>query len=60
MLAVIILVFLSFLTAPMIEKALGDTGTEVVTRLLGMLLAALAVQFILEGLLPGLSEIFQK
>ena len=60
MLAVIILVFLSFLTAPMIEKALGDTGTEVVTRLLGMLLAALAVQFILEGLSPVLSEIFQK
>jgi len=54
------LVFLSFLTAPMIEKALGDTGTEVVTRLLGMLLAALAVQFILEGLSPVLSEIFQK
>jgi len=60
MLAVIILVFLCFLTAPMIEKALGDTGTEVVTRLLGMLLAALAVQFILEGLSPVLSEIFQK
>lgn len=40
MLAVIILLFKNFLTAPIIEKALGDTGIEVVTRLLGMLLAA--------------------
>lgn len=60
MLAIFILLFQSFLTAPIIEQALGDTVIEVVTRLLGMLLAALAVQFILEGLSPVLSEIFQK
>ena len=33
-----------------VEKLLGDTGINVVTRLLGMLLAALAVQFVLDGL----------
>lgn len=33
-----------------IEHLLGPTGINVVTRLLGMLLAALAVQFVLQGL----------
>ncbi len=46
----LLLVFLTFLAAPIIERALGKTGINVVTRLLGMLLAALAVQFILDGL----------
>ena len=50
MLSVIVLVFLLFLTAGLFERALGRTGINVVTRLLGMLLAALAVQFMLDGL----------
>ncbi len=50
MAAVVGLTFLFFLAAPPIERALGRTGIVVVTRLLGMLLAALAVQFILDGL----------
>ncbi|MDQ2093210.1 MarC family protein [Rhodalgimonas zhirmunskyi] len=47
---VIVLVFLFFLAAPLLERALGKTGINVATRILGMLLAALAVQFILDGL----------
>ena len=44
------LVFIAFLSAGAIERALGRVGINVVTRVLGMLLAALAVQFILDGL----------
>ncbi|WP_193141687.1 MULTISPECIES: MarC family protein [unclassified Meridianimarinicoccus] len=48
--AVIGLVLLLFLISGVIEHILGRTGILVVTRLLGMLLAALAVQFVLDGL----------
>ncbi len=50
MLAVIVIAFLLFLAAPILERALGKTGINVVSRLLGMLLAALSVQFVLDGL----------
>lgn len=48
--AVLGCVVVLFLLATPLERALGRTGTMVVTRLLGMLLAALAIQFILDGL----------
>lgn len=50
MLAVISVVFLLFLASGLLERVLGKTGINVVTRILGMLLAALSVQFVLEGL----------
>ena len=43
-------VMLMFLAAGLMERALGQTGINVVTSLLGMLLAALSVQFVLDGL----------
>lgn len=49
MLAVIVVTFLFFLAATPLERMLGRTGTLVVTRLLGMLLAALSVQFVIDG-----------
>ncbi|MFC0281244.1 MarC family protein [Falsigemmobacter intermedius] len=50
MLGVMFLCFLSLLAAGAVERLLGRTGTLVVTRLLGMLLAALAIQFIIDGI----------
>ncbi len=46
----LVIVFLTFLSAGFIERVLGKTGITVLTRILGMLLAALAIQFILDGL----------
>ncbi len=51
MLGVIGLCYLLFLAAGPIERALGRTGTVVITRLLGMLLAALSVQFVIDGII---------
>lgn len=43
-------VFMLFLLAAPLERLLGPTGINVITRLLGMLLAALSVQFVIDGL----------
>lgn len=36
--------------APMVEKRLGQTGMRILTRLMGLVLCAIAVQFILDGI----------
>ncbi|MFZ1662364.1 MAG: MarC family protein [Paracoccaceae bacterium] len=50
MILVVASAYLFFLMAGLIERLLGRTGIVVVTRLLGMLLAALSVQFVLDGI----------
>ena len=47
---VVAVCFLLLMLSGLLEKLLRRTGVMVVTRLLGMLLAALAVQFVLDGL----------
>jgi len=46
---VVALCLVVFLAASRIEKILGITGNVVLSRLLGVLLAALAVQFVVDG-----------
>ena len=50
MLAVLLVALALFLIAGPIEHLLGRVGINVITRILGMLLAALSVQFVLDGL----------
>ena len=45
----ILATFLFLLASAPLERLLGRTGTVVITRLLGMLLAALSVQFVIDG-----------
>jgi multiple antibiotic resistance protein len=47
---VMLLTFLGFLAAGIIERWLGATGMNVVTRILGILLAAVSAEMILAGL----------
>ena len=47
---VMLLVLLAFYAAQAIDKYLGDTGRTLLTRLLGVLLSALSVQFAVDGL----------
>lgn len=48
--AVIFLVWLAFIASQSIDRYLGHTGRMILTRLLGVLLAALSVQFVVDGL----------
>ena len=47
--AMILVTYVFLLASPPLERLLGRTGTVVITRLLGMLLAALSVQFVIDG-----------
>lgn len=50
LLAVIMMTLLALLFAPVLVRALGETGANVISRILGLLLAALAVQYIVDGI----------
>src|SRR5262249_26602304 len=50
MLGVLLLTYVSFLAASRLMGVLGLTGINVIGRVLGIILAALAVQFVIEGL----------
>ncbi len=50
MVSVVAVVLVLYLSSGVLARLLGKTGLNVMTRLLGMLLAALSVQFTLSGL----------
>jgi multiple antibiotic resistance protein len=56
--AAVLIAWLTLISAQPIGKKLGTTGLNIITRLMGMVLAAIGIQMITQGLLqllPGLS-----
>jgi len=45
-----LVVLLAMLAAGLIDRLLGETGRNILTRILGMMLTALAVQFVIDGM----------
>ena len=48
--AIAALCFIAFLCASAIERGLGTTGNVLLSKLQGVLLAALAVQYVIDGM----------
>ncbi|MDH3325132.1 MAG: MarC family protein [Gammaproteobacteria bacterium] len=51
--AVLVLMFVALIMAGGIVRIMGETGSNVVSRLLGILLAALAIQYMIDGIKGG-------
>jgi multiple antibiotic resistance protein len=50
LMAVLLVTYLMMIAASQVQRILGVTGVHVVTRVMGILLAALAIQFLFDGI----------
>ena len=55
LLVMLLLTLISLLLAPRVMQLFGETGANVLQRVLGVLLAALSVQFVIDGLQSSLA-----
>ncbi len=55
LLAVLTLTALTLILAPKILRFIGQSGVEVITKIIGLILCTLGVQFIIDGLRPIVS-----
>ena len=55
LLVILLLTLISLLLAPRVMQLFGETGANVLQRVLGVLLAALSVQFVIDGLQSSLA-----
>jgi len=53
---VMVLVWIALVMATRLVKVIGVTGTNVITRVLGVILGALAVQYVVDGLLGAFGK----
>jgi multiple antibiotic resistance protein len=55
-----ILTFLVLRAATMLERTLKNTGLNILTRLMGLILAAVAVQFVISGIQDSFPQLIAK
>lgn len=61
--SIVLTAFISYLVlraAPFVDRALGKSGQAIVARIMGLLLAAIAVQFVLSGLREAFPELIHQ
>jgi multiple antibiotic resistance protein len=57
---VLAVTWLLMLFAPTVQRVLGVTGLHVISRVMGLLLAALAVQFVFDGISGWLLDVARE